>query len=262
MRGGCPFGTRTSGAAIANRASAPGVTNPFNWILFAMPLRGGHLPVPTLHWYWVLIHWVAAAFGYWLCRDVGARMARRFWADRFSRSPALWPRAHAAIPVQRGVEPVVFLFAARVWRGRNPRASARMRCGPRPRVPERPPQYPDLSGGDRRRILLCEIAIHRRIVPAAVFVTIVARGQRSTGFACHRIRAAGGAPGRGRRATALKDRNSLQCARGVFHRSPQHSRVGDPRPDETRRAVRGNRGVVPWRSQRPSDDGAPRRSNC
>ena len=50
----------------------PGVANPLNWPLMAMPLRDGHIPVETLHWYWVLIHWVAAAFLYWLCRDLGA----------------------------------------------------------------------------------------------------------------------------------------------------------------------------------------------
>ena len=42
----------------------PGITNPLNWILFAMPLRDGHIPVTTLHWYWVLIHWLGAVF--WL----------------------------------------------------------------------------------------------------------------------------------------------------------------------------------------------------
>ena len=50
----------------------PGSANPFNWILFAMPLRDGHIPTGTLHWYWVLIHWVAAMFCFFLCRDLGA----------------------------------------------------------------------------------------------------------------------------------------------------------------------------------------------
>src|SRR5262249_42282125 len=47
--------------------------NPLNWILFAMPLREGHIPISTLHWYWVLIHWLGAVFAYALCRDLGAR---------------------------------------------------------------------------------------------------------------------------------------------------------------------------------------------
>src|SRR6195256_3722276 len=46
----------------------PGITNPLNWILFAMPLRDGHIPIATLHWYWVLIHWLAPVFCYALCR--------------------------------------------------------------------------------------------------------------------------------------------------------------------------------------------------
>jgi len=44
----------------------------FNWILFVMPLTDGHIPILTLHWYWVLIHWLAAVFFYALCRDLGA----------------------------------------------------------------------------------------------------------------------------------------------------------------------------------------------
>src|ERR1035438_8057986 len=44
----------------------PGVVNPINWILFALPLRDGHIPTSTLHWYWVLIHWLAAIFAFCL----------------------------------------------------------------------------------------------------------------------------------------------------------------------------------------------------
>src|SRR5436305_7913048 len=31
----------------------PGTANPLNWILFAMPLRDGHIRLGALHWYWV-----------------------------------------------------------------------------------------------------------------------------------------------------------------------------------------------------------------
>src|SRR5262249_52752511 len=48
----------------------PGLANPLNWILFALPLRDGHIRIEYLHWYWVLIHWVAAVLAYWLCRDL------------------------------------------------------------------------------------------------------------------------------------------------------------------------------------------------
>ena len=53
----------------------PAVANPLHWILFAMPLRGGHIPLATLHWYWVLIHWLSAVFAYAFCRELGAGMA-------------------------------------------------------------------------------------------------------------------------------------------------------------------------------------------
>lgn len=49
----------------------PGLANPFNWPLFLWPLRDGHISITALEWYWVLIHWVAAAFCFWLCRDIG-----------------------------------------------------------------------------------------------------------------------------------------------------------------------------------------------
>src|SRR5215472_15640359 len=49
-----------------------GAANPLNWILFALPLRDGHIPLATLHWYWVLIHWLGAVFCYALCRELGS----------------------------------------------------------------------------------------------------------------------------------------------------------------------------------------------
>ena len=33
-------------------------------------MRDGHLQIPFLHWWWVLIHWVAAVFCFLLCRDL------------------------------------------------------------------------------------------------------------------------------------------------------------------------------------------------
>src|ERR1039458_805975 len=57
----------------------PGITNPLNWILFAMPLRGGHIPVTTLNWYWVLIHWLGAVHsGSTIERGLKARVAVSF----------------------------------------------------------------------------------------------------------------------------------------------------------------------------------------
>jgi hypothetical protein len=107
----------------------PGLANPLNWILFAMPLRDGHIPLGVLHWYWALIHWAAAVLCYALCRDLKASIGASLvgasvWAfggfmghsgtPQFLMS-ALWI-------------PMVLLFFARVFRGERPRGSAAL-CG-------------------------------------------------------------------------------------------------------------------------------------
>jgi hypothetical protein len=107
----------------------PAVANPLNWILFAMPLKDGHIPITTLHWYWVVLHWLGTAACYWLCRDLQAGQ----WA---SVAGAVvyglmgfvghidWPQ----ILMPAAWVPVVFLFFARVAREYRPRASAAL-CG-------------------------------------------------------------------------------------------------------------------------------------
>jgi hypothetical protein len=107
----------------------PGITNPLNWILFAMPLRDGHIPVSTLHWYWVLIHWLGAASCYALCRDLQAGHVAAFTgAVIFALMGFVghtdWPQ----LLMTAIWAPVVFLFFARVLRGRRPRCSAAL-CG-------------------------------------------------------------------------------------------------------------------------------------
>jgi len=107
----------------------PGLANPFNWVLFATPVRDGHLTRAALDWYWVLIHWVAAAFCFWLCRDLGCGYLASMvggaiygflgyvgWVGTtcFSMS-CLWV-------------PVALLFFARVNRGERPVSNAAL-CG-------------------------------------------------------------------------------------------------------------------------------------
>ena len=107
----------------------PGITNPLNWILFAMPLRDGHIPILTLHWYWVLIHWLGALFAYALCRDLGASFtASLFGACIFALSGFIghtdWPQLlMCSIWV-----PLVLLYFARAARGHTPLASSAL-CG-------------------------------------------------------------------------------------------------------------------------------------
>jgi hypothetical protein len=107
----------------------PGITNPLNWILFAMPLRDGHIPITTLHWYWVLIHWLGAVFCYALCRDLKAGYtASLLGGCVFALAGFLghtdWPQ----ILMTSIWVPVVLLFFARVARGHAPASSASL-CG-------------------------------------------------------------------------------------------------------------------------------------
>jgi hypothetical protein len=107
----------------------PGTFNPLNWILFAMPLKGGHIPIRTLHWYWVLIHWLGASFCYALCRDLKAGVGPSLLgAAIFALTGFLghtdWPQ----ILMSSIWIPLVLLFFARVVRGERPRSSAAL-CG-------------------------------------------------------------------------------------------------------------------------------------
>jgi len=107
----------------------PGVANPLNWILFALPLRDGHIPIETLHWYWVLIHWLGAVFAYALCRDLGAGFVPSLLGGSVFALAGFvghtdWPQVLlGAIWI-----PVVLLFFLRAARGRQPVASAAS-CG-------------------------------------------------------------------------------------------------------------------------------------
>ena len=107
----------------------PALANPLNWILFAMPLRNGHIPLGVLHWYWVLIHWMSAVFAYALCRELKAG------AGASLVGASVWAFAgfmgHSATPqflMSALWIPIVVLFFARVFRGRRPLANAAL-CG-------------------------------------------------------------------------------------------------------------------------------------
>jgi hypothetical protein len=107
----------------------PGVVNPLNWPLFAMPLRDGQIRLEVLHWWWVLLHWVAAVFAYFLCRDLKCGYAASMvgaaafafvgyigWAGTpYFITSSLW-------------FPLVLLFLTRVARGERPVSNAAM-CG-------------------------------------------------------------------------------------------------------------------------------------
>jgi hypothetical protein len=103
----------------------PGAAYPLNWILFALPLRDGHIMHAALEWYFVAIRFLAALFAYLLCRDLGrSRVASIAGGIAFSLSGYLattgWPQmANGAIWL-----PLEFLFLLRAVRGRNTVGSA------------------------------------------------------------------------------------------------------------------------------------------
>jgi hypothetical protein len=49
----------------------PGSAYPINWLLFWMPLDHGWLRQDVLHWWYVLVHYLAGLSCYALCRDLG-----------------------------------------------------------------------------------------------------------------------------------------------------------------------------------------------
>src|SRR5712692_8774803 len=48
----------------------PGTAYPLNWILYSLPLKEGHIRTFWFNWYFALLHFLAALFCYWLCRDL------------------------------------------------------------------------------------------------------------------------------------------------------------------------------------------------
>jgi hypothetical protein len=103
----------------------PGAAYPLNWLLFASPTRHGFLRQPTLHWYFVLIHFLAILACYLACRDLGLSrgasiaggslyglggyMNQLDWPQMLN--PAVWT-------------PLVLLFLMRAAAGRRPWGSA------------------------------------------------------------------------------------------------------------------------------------------
>ena len=103
----------------------PGTAYPFNWILFALPLSGGHIARASLEWYFVAIHVMAAVFAFALIRDLGLSRGAGVVAGLFYSLAGFvghtdWPQ-HLNGAVWA---PLVLLFTFRVMRNRRPYVSA------------------------------------------------------------------------------------------------------------------------------------------
>jgi len=98
----------------------PGTAYPLNWILFALPLRNGYLRWDVVQWYFVAIRFMAVAFGYWLCRDLGrSRLASLLAGSIFGLGGYIgvtgWPQmVNGALWL-----PLVLLFLLRAVRKEN-----------------------------------------------------------------------------------------------------------------------------------------------
>ncbi|MDX2151983.1 MAG: YfhO family protein [Bryobacteraceae bacterium] len=103
----------------------PGTAYPLNWLLFSLPQRDGWMKLSWLHWYFVVMHWMAAVFMYWLLRDLNLRRTAAVIGGMvFALSGFMghidWPQMlNGAVWF-----PLVFLFLLRALRGVKPVASA------------------------------------------------------------------------------------------------------------------------------------------
>ncbi len=103
----------------------PGAAYPLNWLLFLFPTHGGWIRQDALHWYFVLIRYLAALAAYALCRDLGrSRPASVLGAAVYALGGyvgnTMWPQmVNGAVWT-----PLAFLFLLRAARGRHPWPSA------------------------------------------------------------------------------------------------------------------------------------------
>ncbi len=117
-----------TGQSLIGQAQ-PGVAYPLNWLLWSLPLKNGHLQMGSLQWYYLAIHFMAALFCYWLCRDLGRSQTASLAAGLvFSLASYVgltdWPQMiNGAVWT-----PLVFLFLLRAERGYRPWTSAAL-CG-------------------------------------------------------------------------------------------------------------------------------------
>ncbi len=104
----------------------PGAAYPLNWLLFWMPFdANGHIQSWALAWYFVAIHFMAAAFCYCLCRELGRSVAASLAAAMIFTFAGFigatdWPQmVNGAVWM-----PLVFLYMLRAGAGKRPIANA------------------------------------------------------------------------------------------------------------------------------------------
>src|SRR5713226_7067345 len=105
-----------AGQSLIGQAQ-PGTAYPLNWILYSLPLTDRHIRTFWFNWYFALLHFLAALFCYWLCRDLErTRLASLIAGTAFGIAGAIgttdWPQMlNGAIWI-----PLVLLFLLRATR--------------------------------------------------------------------------------------------------------------------------------------------------
>ncbi|HUJ22843.1 MAG TPA: hypothetical protein VLX58_15020 [Bryobacteraceae bacterium] len=103
----------------------PAAASPITYLLLLAPLKDGHLRPEFVHYWFVLIHYLAALFAYFFFRDTGCRRAAAVTGGLFFGIAGFvgnttWPQ----ILVCAIWTPLVFLFLLRSLAGRRPIGSA------------------------------------------------------------------------------------------------------------------------------------------
>jgi hypothetical protein len=99
----------------------PGAAYPLNWLLFWMPFdKAGHIPRVLLNWYFIAMHFMAAAFCYRLCRDLGrSRIASLLAAMVFTFAGYIGNSDRPQMINGAVWIPLIFLFLLRVGAGKR-----------------------------------------------------------------------------------------------------------------------------------------------
>jgi Bacterial membrane protein YfhO len=108
----------------------PGVAYPLNWLLFLTPLRHGLLTITALNWYFVAMHFMAIAFAYALCRDLGrSRGAALFAGCVFGLAGFIGSTAWPQMVNGAVWAPLVLMFLLRADRGQARAVNAALSGG-------------------------------------------------------------------------------------------------------------------------------------
>jgi hypothetical protein len=109
----------------ASGAGQPGLVYPLNLLFASFPLTDGMIPVTTLNWLFLALHFIGALLFYFLCRDQGlGAPASMVGALAFSCGGYFGSAPWLDIGNGLSWTPIVFLFAIRLWTGRRAFESA------------------------------------------------------------------------------------------------------------------------------------------